>query len=124
MPAVTGSSPQLDQVIYKGVAGNFLETLPMEAEDRVALQRANAVVSSPLTGRSIAVLLGLSGPVFIIGGIIWGLWSAAHIEAPKPDTRWLGSSRRPGIGFCSEVSSKSCQLQIRSDVPGGVEPTS
>jgi hypothetical protein len=71
-----------DQLIYKGVIGNLLEGVPMDAERRVELQRANTVVSSPFSARSLALLLGVSSPVFLIGGIIWGLWAASQIEAP------------------------------------------
>jgi hypothetical protein len=79
-------STPIDQVIYRGVVGNILEAVPLPPEQRVQLQRGNAVVSNTLTGRSIAVLLGLASPVFIIGGLIWGIWAAANIKAtPTPD---------------------------------------
>jgi hypothetical protein len=122
MTTFPDSTPQLDQVIYKGVGGNFLETLPLDAVERVQLQRANAVVSSPMTGRTIAVLLGVSGPGFIVGGLIWGIWSALHIESPKPDTRWLGAHRHR-VGFCSGSSSKACRLHIPQEMPERGEPT-
>lgn len=124
MTALPERTPQFDQVIYKGVAGNFLETLPIEADERVTLQRANAVISSPMTGRTLAVILGVSGPGFIIGGLIWGLWAALHIEAPKPDTSWLGAAERGGLGFCNGSASKSCQLPVRHEAAAITEPTS
>jgi hypothetical protein len=71
----------VDQVIYKGVVGNLLEVVPLPVEQRLQLQRGNAVVSNTLTGRSLAVLLGLTSPVLMIGGLIWGIWSAANIKA-------------------------------------------
>lgn len=118
-PALTpeGAAP-IDQMIYKGVTGNLLEAVPMEAHERVTLQRANAVISSPITGRSLAVVLGVSGPGFIVGGLIWGLWAAMNIENPKPDTSWLGAPERQGLGFCSGPSSKSCQLHLRHEATG------
>ena len=73
-------SPPADQVIYKGVVGNLLEALPLDPRDRVQLQRANTVLSSPLSARSVAVALGIaSGPLMLVG-LIWGLWSAAKIQ--------------------------------------------
>jgi hypothetical protein len=66
-------SASVDQVIYKGVVGNLLEAVPLPAEQRVQLQRGNALVSSAMTGRSLAILLGLASPVLMIGGLIWGI---------------------------------------------------
>lgn len=122
MTTFPDSTPPLDQVIYKGVGGNFLETLPIDPDERVQLQRANAVVSNPMTGRTIAVLLGVSGPGFIVGGLIWGIWSAMHIESPKPDTSWLGAHRQR-VGFCSGSASKACRLQLHHEVSAHGEPT-
>lgn len=80
-PVVPDASPQTsDQVIYKGLIGNMLDTLPMDAGQRVDLQRTSAVVSNTFSGRSLAVLLGLSNPALMIGGLVWGLWSAANIN--------------------------------------------
>jgi hypothetical protein len=77
----TQDSASIDQVIYRGVVGNLLEAVPLPAEQRVQLQRGNALVSSTMTGRSLALLLGLASPVLMIGGLIWGIWSAANIKA-------------------------------------------
>jgi hypothetical protein len=74
-----------DQALYKGVVGNMLEAVPMDAEQRVALQRANAVVGSPFSVRSIALLVGITNPVVMIGGLLWGLWAASRIESPKAE---------------------------------------
>jgi hypothetical protein len=73
--------PAIDQVIYRGVVGNILEAVPLPPEQRVQLQRGNAILGSAFTGRSLAVLLGLASPVLMIGGLIWGIWSAANIKA-------------------------------------------
>jgi len=72
-----------DQALYKGVVGNLLEAVPMDAEKRVELQRTHAVVSAPFTARSLALLIGISNPVVMIGGLIWGIWAASQIEDPK-----------------------------------------
>ena len=112
-PVLVPVSPRpVDQLIYKGVAGNLLESLDMDAEERVTLQRANAIVSSPLSARSLGLLLGISNPVFLVGGLVWGLWAAANIEPPKADTRWLGTWRGHRVGFCGRQSEKSCQLEF------------
>jgi hypothetical protein len=101
----------LDQVIYKGVAGNLLDSMPIEPDARVNLQRANAVISNPFSWRSFGLLMGIANPAFLVGGLAWGLWSAANIEAPKPDTRWLGVRPRDRVGFCSRVQ-ESCRLPL------------
>ena len=69
-----------DQVVYKGLVGNVLDAVPMDPADRLGLQRTNAVVSSTLFGRSLALLAGLSNPVLLLGGFVWGVWSAANIN--------------------------------------------
>ena len=106
--------PAADQLIYKGLVGNLLETLPLDPDKRVELQRANAVVSSPLSGRSLALLLGISSPIFIIGGLIWGLWAATNIKAPAPDASWLAppSRRSYGLGFCTRSRIDTCQFHM------------
>jgi len=74
------SSQGLDQAIYKGVVGNVLDAIPMDPEKRVDLQRTNAVVSNTLSGRSLAALAGLSNPILLIGGFVWGVWAASNIK--------------------------------------------
>ena len=74
----------LDQVIYKGVLGNMLEEVPLDPEQRVELQRANAVISNAVSGRSLAVLLGVASPVFIVGGLAWGIFAASRIKPAAP----------------------------------------
>jgi hypothetical protein len=72
-------APEIDQRIYKGLVGNALDSLPMDPVDRVHLQRTNAVISNAFTGRSLAVLAG-GGPLLVLGGLIWGIWSASQIN--------------------------------------------
>ncbi len=79
-PAVEPASADFSQVLYKGIVGNVLEKLPMDAEQRVALQRTNAVVSNIFSGRSLSLLVNATNPVLLIGGIVWGLWAASNIK--------------------------------------------
>lgn len=81
------SSRTLEQVIYKGVIGNVLDTLPMDPMQRVDLQRTNAVVSNTASGRTLSVLLGLSNPILMIGGLVWGMWAASNIHPVAVDTK-------------------------------------
>jgi len=103
---------RVDQMIYKGVGGNLLDTMPMEPDARVNLQRANAVISNPLSWRSAGILLGVANPVLLVGGLIWGIWSAANIEAPKPDTSWLGAYPSERIGYCGRRRLEACRLHL------------
>jgi hypothetical protein len=65
--------------VYKGVIGKALDALPLPAEERVALQRTNAVLSGTLSGRSLAAWAGLSNPLLMVAGFMWGVFSASHI---------------------------------------------
>jgi hypothetical protein len=76
------AAQRADQIIYKGVVGNLLEAVPLDPEKRVELQRTNAIISNPLSARSLAILLGISNPIVMIGGLVWGIWAASQIEAP------------------------------------------
>lgn len=78
----SSSQPQTSdsQTIYKGVVGNLLDSVPLTPEDRLQLQRANAVLGSPLTARTVAVALGIASPPLMVVGLIWGLWSASQIK--------------------------------------------
>ena len=72
---------ELDQVLYKGVVGNLLDQVPMGAQERLDLQRANAVVGNAAAARSAALLLGITAsPVFLIGGLVWGIYAASRIK--------------------------------------------
>lgn len=73
----------MPDVIYKGIVGKALDALPIDAEKRVVLQRANAVVSGPLAGRSIAVWIGMANPLLLIAGAFWGIYSALNIKLPE-----------------------------------------
>ena len=77
-------SKPLDQLLYKGVVGNLLDAVPIDPDRRVDLQRTNAIVSSVFSGRSLAVLLGVANPVLMVGGLVWGIWSASNIKPVTP----------------------------------------
>ena len=78
----------LPDIVYKGVAGKVLDALPIEPSTRVALQRANTVVSSAFTARSLGALTGLGGPLLTVAGLIWGIFSSRQIEgAPAGDAK-------------------------------------
>ena len=79
--ADTSAAPQgFDQVLYKGLVGSVLDAVPMSSSDRLGLQRTNAVVSNTLFGHSLAVLVGFSNPVLLLGGFAWGMWAAVNIH--------------------------------------------
>lgn len=87
-PVVPDASSQtVEQVIYKGLIGNILDTVPMDPVNRVDLQRTNALVSNTFSARSLSVLLGLSNPILMIGGLVWGLWAASNIDPVAVDTK-------------------------------------
>lgn len=77
---VNAAAKEFDQIVYKGVVGNVLDGVPMDPSSRVSLQRANAVISNTLSGRSLAALAGLSNPVLLLGGFVWGMWAASSIK--------------------------------------------
>jgi hypothetical protein len=86
------ASPELDQVIYKGVVGNVLDGISMDSSDRVDLQRANAIVGSTVSGRSLAVLAGTSNPVLLLVGFVWGVWAAANIKPQEVGMKLTANS--------------------------------
>lgn len=71
---------ELGDVVYKGVVGKALDAVPMDPHERVTLQRTSAVVSGTLTGRSLAVWAGLSNPILLVAGVVWGIFSASNIK--------------------------------------------
>ena len=75
--------PAVGDMVYKGFVGKALELVPMDPEERVILQRTNAVVSGTLTGRSLMVWAGLTNPILIVAGLAWGVYSAFNIKAAE-----------------------------------------
>jgi hypothetical protein len=92
------SSQGLDQVVYKGLVGNVLDTVPMDASQRVGLQRTNAVVSNTLLGRSLAAWAGLSNPVLLLGGLVWGIWAASNIKPAEAGMNLTADQGQTGGG--------------------------
>lgn len=76
--------PAIGDAVYKGVVGKALDAVPMDAEKRTILQRTNAVVSGTLTGRSLTAWAGLTNPLLLIAGVVWGIYSATNIKAAQP----------------------------------------
>lgn len=75
--------PAVGDVVYKGVIGKALDAVPMDPEERATLQRGSAVASGTLTGRSVSVWVGLTNPILMIAGLVWGLFSASNIKAAE-----------------------------------------
>jgi hypothetical protein len=104
-PAVTVAPVQgFDQVVYKGLVGNVLDAIPMDASDRLGLQRTNAVVSNTLFGRSLTVIAGLSNPVLLVGGLVWGIWAASNIKPAEPGLERSADSAQAGMGAAAPAS--------------------
>jgi hypothetical protein len=74
---------KIDDILYKGVVGKALDVVPMDPEQRAGLQRANAVVSNTITGRTLSIWAGLTNPVLLIGGMAWGFFAASNIKSEK-----------------------------------------
>lgn len=86
----------VSDVVYKGVVGKVLDAVPMDPNERVTLQRTGAVVSGTLTGRSLTVWAGLTHPVLLVAGVIWGLFSASNIKtADAHSTRAAKTAAKP-----------------------------
>jgi hypothetical protein len=96
-PAERAPPSSVDQVIYKGLVGNLLEAVPLDPEQRVQLQRGNAIINNAFTGRSLAMLLGIASPPLMIAGLIWGIWSAFNIKPAQTDTRTALAPLEPAI---------------------------
>ncbi len=78
----------------------------------MVLQRANAVVSGPLTGRTISAWAGISNPLLVVAGAIWGIFAASNIKAPAPkvaqradNSVCLGDGKMPVMAYLLAVRS-------------------
>jgi hypothetical protein len=78
--------PDVGDLVYKGLVGKALDAVPMDPNERTVLQRTSAVVSGTLTGRSLAVWAGLTNPIFLVAGLVWGLFSASNIKTAEAST--------------------------------------
>jgi hypothetical protein len=83
---VTQPLSAVGDVVYKGLVGKALDAVPMNPDERVALQRTSAVASGTLTGRSLSVWAGLTNPFLLVAGLAWGLFSASNIKAAEAGT--------------------------------------
>ncbi len=98
--ATNVSDKELDQIVYKGLLGNVLDGIPMDPSKRVSLQRTNAIVSNTWSGHTLSTLAGLSNPILLIGGLVWGVWAASNI---KPEDE---------IKMASGLSQASASLNL------------
>ena len=123
-PEIKGAAPpqskSLDQLLYKGVVGNLLDAAPIDPIRRVELQRTNAVVSSVFSGRSLAVLLGVANPVLMVGGLVWGIWSASNIKPVTPVAQ-AQRPRLPVVPLLSGLPPKSAVTDSAA-TQGGTGP--
>ena len=92
----------LSDIMQKGVTGKVLDALPIEPATRANLQRANTIVSSAFTARSLGALTGLGGPILTVAGLLWGVFSSRQTEAAPtaeakapPDTSPVVDAKRP-----------------------------
>ncbi len=114
-PAAAEAKPAVavDQIIYKGVVGNLLEGMAIDPDKRVQLQKTNAVVSNVVAGRTLAIRLGVANPVLMIGGLVWGIWSASQIKPAELATRALDS-----ICIDKDVTEADAVNVVLVDAPG------
>ncbi len=60
----------LPVIVYKGVVGKVLDTMPLKPSTRKALQQTNALVSSSVAARALGALTGFSAPMLTVAGLI------------------------------------------------------
>lgn len=122
-PPATRETVEFDQLIYKGVVGNLLETVSLDPAERVELQRANAVIGNALSGRTLAVLLGVANPLLMIGGLMWGIFAASRIKPPRqaPAARagvcgdeWLAIAEAAAPDLASKSPPVPAQAEVAS----------
>jgi hypothetical protein len=112
------SAKGFDQIVYKGLVGNALDGIPMNPSKRVSLQRTNAIVSNTLSGRTLAVLAGLTNPALLIGGFVWGVWAASNI---KPEEDGLLAVSDPSLSG-ADAATREVQLALMAGAPGAEGP--
>ncbi|MEK7681577.1 MAG: hypothetical protein AAB369_01965 [Chloroflexota bacterium] len=90
--------PAVGDVVYKGLVGKALDAVPMDSDERVKLQRTSAVVSGTMTGRTLSAWAGVTHPILIVVGLVWGLFSASNIkvaDAPRKPATHRVEPREP-----------------------------
>ena len=123
--AVPLASPAgFDQIVYKGLVGNVLDAVPMDASDRLDLQRANAVVGNTLLGRSLAILAGLGNPVLLVGGFVWGMWAAINIAPVEAAMKRAAGPGQSGGGVAAQARAGVLPnpSSAASDTPANAAP--
>ena len=123
------TSQPVAQTVYKGVVGNLLEEVPIDPESRVDLQRGSAVISNVLSGRSLAIALGITNPVFLVAGLAWGLYAASQIKLPAPAvtiTKLASFTAAKDEPLADTASSdvEPASLALADVAPADVEPVS
>ena len=113
--SVNDSAKDLDQIVYKGLVGNALDGVPMDPAKRVSLQRTNAIISNTLSGRSLAVLAGLSNPALLIGGLVWGVWAASNIKPEEDGVRPTSDGSQSG----GEIAAQRELVALLDSSPAG-----
>ena len=113
-----GALEAVGDVVYKGVVGKALDAVPMEADQRVALQRANAVLSGTMTGRSLSVWVGLTNPILAIGGLVWGLFAASRINPEDAGTATHAKIQSAARGLRTELAGTDGD-RLESEFPAG-----
>jgi hypothetical protein len=116
------SSQGLDQLVYKGLVGNVLDAIPMDPIGRVQLQRTNAVVSNTLFGRSLAVLAGLSNPVLLLGGFVWGMWAASNIKPAVAVTMLSVDANQSGVAAPESMAALLAPAPAAGDAAADTVP--
>lgn len=120
------SQPPSDMpdMLYKGFVGKALDALPMDSEKRVILQRTNAILSGPLTGRSLSVWAGITNPVLLIVGVVWGIYAALNIKAPETKAPEIKATLHTNSGECvGEPPVHSALVAIRPPIYVNAELT-
>jgi hypothetical protein len=79
--------PAVGDVVYKGLVGKALDAVPMDPVERQTLQRTSAIVSGTMTGRTLSAWAGLTNPILLIAGLVWGLFSASNIKVAEARTK-------------------------------------
>jgi len=97
----------LPDIVYKGIAGKVLDALPIEPETRANLQRANTIVSSAFTARSLGALTGLGGPLLTVAGVLWGVFSSRQIEAAP-----AGEAKSPAVSNPVVDGQQTAQTRV------------
>ena len=116
--AAGASAKGLDQIVYKGLVGNVLDEIPMDPSKRVRLQRTNAIVSNTWSGHTLSTLAGLSNPILLIGGLVWGVWAASNIK-PEDEVKTAsgpGHAATPNlVAMLDDTSAGNAGHSAQSD---------